>query len=99
MVLSTPAASMCFFRSSGAQVWNLFPFEKHAQRMLDGGAHGGNASDVVERGIDDVLGVREDQAVHTPPLGFLEDDPGLADVEMSARERHVVFRDDVEDLT
>ena len=66
--------------------------------MLDERAHRGDAFHVVQRGVDDIFRMREDEALDAAPLRFLEDDPGLADVQMAARQHHVVPGDDVEHL-
>ena len=70
--------------------------QEHAERMLDHGAHRGDAPDVVEAGADDVLRMGEDQTLDAAPLRLLEDEPGLADVQVAARQDHVVLGDHVE---
>lgn len=42
--------------------------------------------------------MREHEPFHAPLLRFLENLPGLRDVEVAARQRHVVSGDDVEDF-
>ena len=68
MVLSTPAASICWRKSSAGAGLELRSFEEHAERMLDKGAHGGDALDVVEAGADDVFRMGEDQTLDAAPL-------------------------------
>ena len=66
--------------------------------MFDEGAHGGDAAHVVQARLDDVLRMGQYQGLDAAPLGFLEHQPGLADVQMTARERHAGLGDDVEDF-
>ena len=66
--------------------------------MLDVGPHGCNAADVVERCVDDILRVGEDQAIDAPTLRFLKDKPGLADMQVATGKRHVVLGDNVQNF-
>ena len=64
--------------------------------MLDHGAHRGDAPDIVEAGADDILRMGEDQPLDAAPLRLLEHEPGFADVQVAARQDHVVPGDHVE---
>src|SRR5579862_7328110 len=74
----------------------LRSLQEHANGMFDKGAHRGDALDVVEAGADDLFGMREREFRDAAAFGFLEDQPGFADMNMPAREQHVVLGDHVQ---
>src|SRR3546814_5176244 len=65
--------------------------------MLDISAHVDDLADVLDLGADDIDRMIDQQSANAPFLGFLEQRPDLADVQVPGGQDEIALRDEIED--